>query len=54
MSSSKTCLRRSPGLGLWVGAGRFWEAPEGRRSRLEVVAEQVNVKDVQNLEPMAV
>jgi hypothetical protein len=33
---------------------RFWEAPDGRRSRLEVVAEQVNVKDVADLEPVAV
>jgi hypothetical protein len=23
---------------------RFWEAPEGRRSRLEVVAHQVDIK----------
>jgi single-strand DNA-binding protein len=45
------------GRRVWVCGSvqrRFWEAPEGRRARLEVVAEQVNVKDVENLEPMAV
>ncbi len=30
---------------------RFWESPDGRRSRVEVVAEQVNFKDVEDLEP---
>jgi len=33
---------------------RFWETSDGRRSRLEVVAEQVHVKDVEALEPVAV
>ena len=33
---------------------RFWEAPDGRRSRLEVVAEQINIKDVEDLEPVSV
>jgi len=33
---------------------RFWEAPDGRHSRLEVVAEQVNLKDVEEFEPVAV
>lgn len=33
---------------------RFWEAAEGRRSRLEVVAEQVHVKDVDLLGPVSV
>jgi len=31
---------------------RFWESPEGRRSRVEVVAEQVNFKEVDDLEPV--
>ena len=30
---------------------RYWESPDGRRSRIEVVAEQVNFKDVEELEP---
>jgi single-strand DNA-binding protein len=45
------------GRRVWVCGSvqrRFWEAPEGRRSRLEVVAEQVNLKDVEDLEPIAV
>lgn len=33
---------------------RFWEAPDGRRSRLEIVAEQINRKDLEDLEPVAV
>jgi single-stranded DNA-binding protein len=33
---------------------RFWEAPDGRRSRIEVVAEQVTIKDVDELEPVRV
>lgn len=31
---------------------RYWESPDGRRSRVEVVAEQVNFKDVEDLEPV--
>jgi single-strand DNA-binding protein len=45
------------GRRVWVCGSvqrRFWEAPEGRRSRLEVVAEQVNLKEVEQLEPVAV
>jgi single-stranded DNA-binding protein len=45
------------GQRVWVCGSvqrRFWEAPDGRRSRLEVVAEQVNVKDVAELEPVSV
>jgi single-strand DNA-binding protein len=45
------------GRRVWVCGSvqrRFWEAPDGRRSRLEVVAEQVNLKDVEELEPVAV
>ncbi|MGH8915661.1 MAG: single-stranded DNA-binding protein [Acidimicrobiia bacterium] len=45
------------GRRIWVCGAvqrRFWEAAEGRRSRLEVVAEQVHVKDVDALEPVAV
>jgi single-stranded DNA-binding protein len=33
-----------PGTGLWVAGSvqrRFWSAEEGRRSRIEIVAEQV-------------
>jgi single-strand DNA-binding protein len=36
--------RPEPGRGVWVAGAvqrRFWSGPEGRRSRLEVVAEQV-------------
>lgn len=36
-----------PGTVLWVTGSvqrRFWESPEGRRSRLEVVAAQVSVR----------
>lgn len=48
-----------PGKGrrIWVCGSvqrRFWEAPDGRRSRLEVVAEQVNIKDLDDLEPVTV
>ena len=45
------------GRRVWVCGSvqrRFWESPDGRRSRLEVVAEQVHVKDVEDLEPIAV
>jgi single-stranded DNA-binding protein len=45
------------GRRVWVCGSvqrRFWEAPDGRRSRLEVVAEQIHVKDVEHLEPVAV
>jgi single-strand DNA-binding protein len=45
------------GRRVWVCGSvqrRFWESPEGRRSRLEVVAEQVHLKDVEDLEPIAV
>jgi single-stranded DNA-binding protein len=44
------------GLRVWVCGSvqrRYWESPEGRRSRVEVVAEQVNFKDVDELEPVA-
>ena len=30
---------------------RFWESPDGRRSRVEVIAEQVHLKDVGEPEP---
>jgi single-stranded DNA-binding protein len=33
---------------------RFWESADGRRSRLEVVAEQVHLDDIEDLEPVAV
>jgi single-stranded DNA-binding protein len=52
-------LEDMPGKGrrIWVCGSvqrRFWESPEGRRSRLEVVAEQVHLKDVEDLEPVAI
>lgn len=40
---------------IWVCGStqrRYWESPDGRRSRIEVVAEQVNLK-VDDLEPVA-
>ncbi len=40
---------------IWVCGSvqrRYWESPEGRRTRVEVVAEQVNFKDVVALEPL--
>lgn len=33
---------------------RYWEGADGRRSRLEVVAEQVKVGDLDELEPVSV
>ena len=42
---------------IWVCGAvqrRFWEGENGRRSRIEVVAEQVNLRDVDGLEPVAV
>jgi len=45
------------GRRIWVCGSvqrRFWESPDGRKSRLEVVAEQVHLKDVEDLEPIAV
>ncbi|MFV1962392.1 MAG: single-stranded DNA-binding protein [Acidimicrobiia bacterium] len=44
------------GQRIWVCGSvqkRFWESPDGRQSRLEVVAEQVNFKEVDELEPVA-
>lgn len=41
---------------IWVCGSvqrRYWESPDGRRSRVEVVAEQVNFKDVEELEPVS-
>ena len=46
----------SKGDRVWVCGSvqrRYWENPDGRRSRIEVVAEQVNFKDVDDLEPVA-
>jgi len=43
------------GARIWVCGSvqrRFWESSDGRRSRIEVVAEQVNLKDVDDLEPV--
>jgi single-strand DNA-binding protein len=38
----------APGRRVWVAGTvqrRFWEGPEGRRSRLEVVADQVQLRE---------
>jgi single-strand DNA-binding protein len=45
------------GRRVWVCGSvqrRFWESEDGRRSRLEVVAEQVHLKEVESLEPVAI
>ena len=53
-------LSRDPGLKgqrVWVCGSvqrRFWESPDGRRSRVEVVAEQVNFRDVDDLDPVKI
>ena len=53
-------LLSEPGLKgdrIWVCGSvqrRFWESPEGRRSRVEVVAEQVRLRDVDEVEPVKV
>ena len=42
---------------VWVSGSvqrRFWESPDGRQSRVEVVADQVKIKDLEDLEPVAV
>jgi single-stranded DNA-binding protein len=47
----------SKGRRIWICGSvqrRFWESPDGRRSRLEVVAEQVHVKDAEDLAPVTV
>ncbi len=36
------------GRRIWVAGSiqrRFWDAPDGRRSRLEIIADQVHVRD---------
>lgn len=41
---------------IWVCGSaqrRYWESPDGRRSRVEVVAEQVKLRDLDELEPVA-
>lgn len=51
-------LMSEPGMKgerIWVCGSaqrRYWESPDGRRSRVEIVAEQVNFKDVDDLEPV--
>ncbi len=43
-----------PGRRIWVAGAvqrRFWSAAEGRRSRLEVVADQVSVRKPDDTEP---
>ncbi len=45
------------GQRIWVCGSvqrRFWEAPDGRRSRLEIVAEHVNVDEVEELAPITI
>ena len=40
-----------PGVGLWVVAAvqrRFWSGTEGRRSRLELVAQHIETHDTDN------
>ena len=40
---------------IWVCGSvqrRFWESPDGRTSRIEVVAEQVNFEEIDELEPV--
>lgn len=50
-------LVEEPGLRgerIWVCGSvqrRYWESPDGRHSRVEVVAEQVNIRDVVDPEP---
>ncbi|MGD2043794.1 MAG: single-stranded DNA-binding protein [Acidimicrobiia bacterium] len=42
---------------IWVCGSvqrRYWESPDGRRSRVEVVAEQIKVGDLDDLEPATV
>lgn len=42
---------------IWVCGSaqrRFWESPDGRRSRIEVVAEQITIHDVGQVEPVSV
>ncbi|MGB7859419.1 MAG: single-stranded DNA-binding protein [Acidimicrobiia bacterium] len=42
---------------IWVCGSiqrRFWESPDGRRSRVEVVAEQVNFREADELAPVDV
>lgn len=44
------------GQRIWVCGSvqrRFWESQDGRRSRLEVVAEQINLHDLEDLEPVS-
>lgn len=44
------------GQRIWVCGSvqrRFWESPDGRRSRLEVVAEQLKVNELDDLEPVS-
>lgn len=45
------------GVRIWICGAvqrRFWESPDGRRSRLEVIAEQVTIHDADELAPVAV
>lgn len=42
---------------IWACGGvqrRYWESSDGRRSRVEVVAEQVKITDIDQVEPVAV
>lgn len=44
------------GQRVWVCGAvqrRFWEGTGGRQSRVEVVADQINLKDLEDLEPVA-
>jgi single-stranded DNA-binding protein len=53
-------LAEEPGIKsqrIWVCGvvqRRYWESPDGRRSRIEIIADEVSLKDVDELEPVAV
>lgn len=45
------------GIRIWVCGStqrRYWEGPDGRPSRIEIVAEQVVLKHLDELEPMQI
>ncbi len=53
-------LTEDPGVKsqrIWVCGAvqrRYWESPDGRKSRIEVIAQEVKLHDVDELEPVAV
>jgi single-strand DNA-binding protein len=47
-------LDAAAGVGVWVAGSlqrRFWSTTEGRRSRLELVANAIELRDDEDLEP---